>query len=390
MQDRESAYYEWIREHVSPNANAWEADQKLPAGVIQNMADAGCFGATITEGYGGLNLDSLTLGRMAARTAKGSVSLLSVFVVHAMVAQALDRFGDENQKKAFLPKMASGEITTAFALTEPDFGSEATGICCAAKRTDSGICLNGRKKWISGACYADWLLVFVRLEEEGLAALLVPASAPGLTITPMKDLLGFRAAGIAELEFRDCLVPCALPLEGSPGPLVGPPGGGFSFVASHALHTGRFIVGWGGVGIMEACLEASVAYASERRQFGVPLRKHQLIQGMVADMATELAAAAALGEKAAASRESMGPDSVMDTAMFKYFSSRAAFQAAANALQLHGGNGCSPQYPLQRYFRDAKICEIIEGSSQMQQIMISSAAFSRGRSRRRKTDASDN
>ena len=390
MQDDDATISEWIDETVFPYANTWEAEQRIPEKVLEDMARAGWFGSVIAKEYGGCDLDPLALGRLLAHMAKGSVSLLSVFVVHSMVCQAVSRFGDTAQTRALLPKLATGKMKAAFALTEPDFGSEATGICCAARHSADGIVLNGRKKWISGSCYASLFLVLVRYEDEGLAAVLVPASTPGLVITPMKDLLGFRAAGIAELSFDECIVPRALPLEGSPDCLLGPLGGGFAFVASHALDIGRYFVGWGGVGIMESCLEACVAYASKRIQFGVPLRKHQLIQKMVADIATDLAASRAMGEKAAASRAGMNPDSVMDSAIFKYFSSRAAFKAASNALQVHGGNGCSPDFPLQRYFRDAKICEIIEGSSQMQQLMISSATFMRERRRKRKTHGSGN
>lgn len=377
----------WVDAHVLPRANDWENGQILPPDALDHMARTGGFGALIAEEYGGSQPDSLALGRMAADLARGSVSLLSVFVVHAMVCQAVNRFGSAAQKAALLPKMAKGELKAAFALTEPDFGSEATGISLAATRTSDGILLNGRKKWISASRYADLFLVFARFGEDGLSALLVPAATPGLTVTPLQDLLGFRAAGIAELEFSDCLVPLSLPLEGSPECLIGPGGGGFSFVASHALDTGRYIVGWGSVGIAEACLEAAVSYASERKQFGVPLRKHQLIQALIADMATEIAAARALGEKTAASRERLTPESIMDVSMFKYFGSLTASRAASNALQIHGGNGCSPDFPLQRYFRDTKLCEIIEGSSQMQQLMIANATFMSRRARRKKNHA---
>lgn len=367
----------WIDDNILPYANAWEEAQAMPQAVLEEFAAEGWLGATVPREWDGLGLDSLSLGQACAHMARGSVSLLSMFTVHTMVCQALLRFGDEAQKKTYLPKLAKGGMRAAFALTEPAHGSEATGLTCSVARTEDGFSISGKKRWISGSTHADLFLVMARLEGEGLVALLVPADSKGLTISPMPNLLGFRAAGIAELAFDDCRVPRES--------LVGPVGGGFTFVASHALDCGRFIVGWGGVGIMEGCLAASTAYASEREQFGQLLRKHQLIQEMIADMATDLAAAQALAEKAAAERDAMTPDSVMRTSTFKYFSSRAAFRAATNALQLHGGNGCSPDFPLMRYFRDAKICEIIEGSSQMQQLLIASAALVRQRRRGRKT-----
>ncbi len=368
---------QFIDTHVFPHANAWEESQSLPANLLPDFAATGWLGATLPAEWGGLGLNSQQLGEGCSHLARGSVSLLSIFTVHAMVGQALLRFGEDEQKTKWLPALASGRAHAAFALTEPGHGSEATGLTCALRRTDAGFVLDGRKRWISGSRHADVFLVIARLEEEGLVAALVPANTPGLTITPMRDLLGFRAAGIAELCFEHCELPESA--------LVGPPGGGFNFVASHALDTGRFIVGWGGVGLIQGCLEASADYARTREQFGQPLRKHQLIQEMIADIATDLAAAEAMAAKAANERDAQTPASVMRTSTFKYFASRAAFRSATSALQLHGGNGCSPDYPLMRYFRDAKICEIIEGSSQMQQLMISADALMRHRRKHRPT-----
>ncbi|MDR3299546.1 MAG: acyl-CoA dehydrogenase family protein [Candidatus Accumulibacter sp.] len=387
MEARSAKIREWLLTEVAPQSNRCEDNQQMPDAILRRLAELGLTGACVPAAYGGLAADSLTLGAWSALLARANCSLLSIFVVHAMLAQALARFGDETQKQALLPLLAEGRLRGAFALTEPEIGSDASAIACSARRVAgaaSGFVLNGRKKWISGACYADLFMVLARLENEegtseGVVALLVPAATPGLTVTPMRNLLGFRAAGIAELSFEHCLIPARLPFQGAPAALLGPIGGGFSFVASHALDTGRFVVGWAGVGVMEGCLEAAAAYARERVQFGQALRKHQLILEMIADMATDLAAARALAEKAARDREAAGPDSILSVTMSKYFSSRASVRVAASALQLHGGNGCAAEFPLQRYFRDSKILEIIEGSSQMQQLMISSAALTRGR-----------
>jgi alkylation response protein AidB-like acyl-CoA dehydrogenase len=379
MEARDARIRAWLLDEVAPRSNACEESQRLPDEVLQGLDRHGLSGACVPVAHGGLAADSLALGEWSALLARANCSLMSVFVVHAMLARALARFGDEVQKERLLPRLAEGSLRGAFALTEPEIGSDAGAIACVARRTASGFVLEGRKKWISGARYADLFMVMARLENEGPVALLVPASTPGLTIAPMQDLLGFRAAGIAELVFKDCLVPECLPFPGAPAALLGPVGGGFSFVASHALDTGRFVVAWAGIGVMEGCLEASVAYAKARTQFGQPLEKHQLIREMIADMATDLAAARALAEKAARDRDAAGPDSLLSVTMSKYFSARASCRAAAAALQLHGGNGCAAEFPVQRYFRDSKILEIIEGSSQMQQLMISSAALTRGR-----------
>jgi alkylation response protein AidB-like acyl-CoA dehydrogenase len=373
---------EWLLDEVLPKANAWEESQILPEEILSGLSRHGLTGACVPAAWGGQALDSLALGEAAAWLARGSCSLMSIFVVHAMVAQALSRFGDAAQQRALLPRLARGEWRAAFALTEPGFGSDAANIACAARRVEGGFLLNGQKKWISAACHADLFLVMARLEDAGPSAFLVPKGTPGLSVSPMKDLLGFRAAGIGEIEFRECFLPEHLALPDAPAALLGAPGGGFSFVASYALDTGRFIAGWAGAGVMEGCLEASIAYAGTRSQFGQTLRSHQLIRAMIADMATDLAAARALLEKAAAARDAGEPDAVLRVTQAKYFSSAAAARTAAAAVQLFGGNGCAPEFPVQRYFRDAKILEIIEGSSQMQQLMISSAVLVRGRRKR--------
>lgn len=365
----------WINDRVYPYSNAWEEAQSLPDDIIEECAEK-WFGAGLPRTWGGQGLDSSGLCRICAELARGSVSLLSLLTVHNMVSQAVLRWGTPEQQHRWLPLLAAGRVRAAFGLTEPGYGSDAAGIQCQVRRDGERLILNGAKKWISGSVHAGLFLIMARLEEEGVVALLVPADTPGLRITPMKDLLGFRAAGIARLDFTDCVLPAES--------ILGPTGGGFTFVASHALDHGRFTVGCGCVGILEACLETSVIYAKERTQFGQALRKHQLIQEMIANMATDLEAARALVLHAGRERDAMSPDSIMLITTAKYFCSRAALRAACDALQVHGGNGCSPDYPLMRYYRDAKICEIIEGSSQMQQLMISNHAFMRHRPPRRK------
>ena len=374
--DRAACMREWIDACVFPQANAWEERQQLPPAILDDFACRGWFGAALPPRWGGLGCNSETLARFCAEMARGSVSLLSIFTVHNMVCQALLRWGAADQQAVWLRQLASGAVRAAFALTEPEFGSEATGIRCRVARNGDELIVNGAKKWISGSCHAQLFLVMARAKEEGLMALLVPADTAGLRITPMPDLLGFRAAGIARLDFADCRLPAAA--------LIGAPGAGFTFVAAHALDHGRFTVACGCLGVIEACLRASVAYANQRTQFGQPLRRHQLIQALVADMATDLEAARALVERAAKQRDSQAAESITATTIAKYFCSRAALRAATDALQIHGGNGCSPEYPVMRYYRDAKICEIIEGSSQMQQLMIASHAFMRERPQRRR------
>ncbi|MDR0355783.1 MAG: acyl-CoA dehydrogenase family protein, partial [Deltaproteobacteria bacterium] len=357
----------WIRAEVEPHSDAWEEAQRLPESATEHLAAQGWFGAALEPQWGGLGLDGPELGRFCAELARGSFSLLSLFAVHAMVGQAIARWGDEGQKREWLPRLAAGRPLAAFALTEPERGCDAADPQCRAELEGDERRLFGEKKWISGATKAGLFLVLAACGQEGPAAFLVPADAAGLTVRPMKDLLGFRAAGVGRLRFEGCRLPASA--------LIGRPGEGFSFVAAQALDWGRFIVAWGSVGLMEACLAASADYARQRRQFGQPLRKHQLIQGLVADLAADLAASRALAMEAARQRDESSPDSIMTACTAKYFCSKAARRAAEIAVQIHGANGCGPDYPVARYYRDAKIGEIIEGSNQMQQLMIAAEAF---------------
>lgn len=370
----------WVDEVVAPFSNDWEETQSLPREVIDDFAERGYFGAAMPKEWGGLELDNLSFGLLCAEIARGSVSLLSRLTVHNMTSQAILRWGTDTQKSRFLPAMTKGKTIGAFALTEPDIGSDAVNIKTRITESEGGFLVDGTKQWTSQGDLADLFLVMGGLEEgEGAAAILVERTNPGLTTEEMKGLLGFRAAGVSKVTLDKCQVPA--------DNLVGNLGGGFTYVASYALDHGRYTVGWGGVGVLDGCLQSSVEYASRRKQFDQTLRSHQLIQEMLANMAMDYEAAKALATQCAAQREAGDPDSIMTAAMAKYFSSRACLRSASDAVQIHGGNGCGPEYPVQRYFRDAKICEIIEGSSQMQQLMISrSVCMSRKRRKRKRRE----
>ena len=377
--DSRHEFRTYVDEVVYPFSNEWEERQSMPETVIRDFGARGYLGAFLPEVWGGREMDNLTFGLLCAELARGSVSLLSMLTVHTMTSQAILRWGGDSLKKRWLPDLASGSVGAAFALTEPNIGSDASSISTVAVPDGNGYVLNGTKKWISFSAGAGLFLVVARCPDDGPAAFIITRDTPGFTIEPMTGLLGFRAAGVGELTFTDCRI--------GADSLLGRSGGGFSFVASHALDHGRYCVGWGGVGLIGGCLEACAEYARTRIQFGQPLRSHQLVQGMVADMAADLEASMSLAMRAAASREAMEPESIMITSIAKYFSSKAALRASADAVQIHGGNGCSPDYPVQRYYRDAKILEIIEGSSQMQQLMISRDVFTgvlTQRNRRRK------
>ncbi len=352
---------EFFREHVAPQSQRMDEQETTPRDLIASLEGQGCLSGLIPAEHGGRGWNIHEFGMICEEIGRVSMSLLSLVTVHAMTAQAIGQWGTEAQRRIWLPLLASGDCLGAFALTEPLIGCDAQHIQLEALEESEGFRLSGAKKWISYGQLAGVILVFAQCAGRTIA-LLVPGDAAGLSIKPLRGLLGFRASMMAELVFDGVLVP--------PDRVVGRVGFGVSHVAMAALDLGRYAIARGSVGLAAMCLEASVEYAIHREQFGVPLSSHQLIQKMLADMATQVAAARALCLEAARLRDAGSPDSIIETSKAKYFASQTAVRAAADALQLHGAHGCGPDSPVQRYYRDAKLTEIIEGSSQMQQLMI--------------------
>jgi alkylation response protein AidB-like acyl-CoA dehydrogenase len=282
-----------------------------------------------------------------------------------MVAQSVFKWGSKSQKEFWVPRMAIGERIAALGLTEPNVGSDAKNVECSARLCGDCYVLNGVKKWITFGQIADVFLVIAQLGGRP-TAFLVERNSPGLSTRPIRGMLGVRASMLAELHLDGCRVPQEN--------LIGREGFGFSHVVSSVLDHGRYSVAWGCVGIAQACLEASVQYASERKQFGAVLIDHQLIQQMFTEMITNIKAARLLCYQAGYLRDMGDPRAIMETSIAKYFASTMATRVASDAVQIHGANGCSSEFPVQRYLRDAKIMEIIEGTTQIQQITISKYA----------------
>lgn len=360
-------FRDFVDEHVAPFADDHDRLEKMPDVLIRQVAERGWLGGIIPTRYGGAGMDPLTWGLLCEEIGRGSASLLSLFTVHGMVAQALIKWGTEQQRQHYLPKLATGEFIGAFGLTEPNVGSDAASIETLAELTEDGDWrIHGMKRWISFGQVANLMLVFAKVEDKA-AAFLVERGTPGFATTPIAGLLGFRSAMLAEVTLDDCRVPS--------DNLVGKVGFGFSHVAGVALDHGRYCVGWGCLGLCQGALDASLAYAGQRKQFGAFLKGHQLIQEMIAEMITQIRAARALCMRAAWLKQQGDPSLIMETSIAKYFTSRLAVQVASDAVQIHGANGCSDRYPVQRYLRDAKIMEIIEGSNQMQQVIISKYGY---------------
>ncbi|MBQ7569244.1 acyl-CoA dehydrogenase family protein [bacterium] len=361
-------FRQFAQEHIAPHAQEADRQEHMPHDIIAQVASQGLLGSLVTSEYGGRNDDYLQFGLLNEELGAACSSVRTLLTVHSMTVQAVMQWGTAEQKKKYLPGLAQGRTLGAFALTEPQAGSDARGIATSAVQTEGGWILNGVKRWISFGQCADLLLVMAAVETKQSTpanrqaiALLFPTNTPGFSRQPIKGLLGTRASMLAELHFNDCFVPAENVLSR--------PGFGLA-VCSSALEIGRLSVAWGGVGIAQACLEASAAYAAKRRQFDRALAEHQLIQAKITDMMVAVQTARLLCVQASRARQAGHPHSVLDVLMAKYHAAKMAQQAAQQAVQIHGANGCSDEYPVSRLYRDAKTLEIIEGTSEVLQGLI--------------------
>jgi alkylation response protein AidB-like acyl-CoA dehydrogenase len=356
----------FVDEEIVPYAAQFDQEECIPPEIIEKVAQKKYLGAILPEEVGGLGGDMIAFGLLNEQIGRGCSSIRSLLTVHSMVAHVILRWGNQRQKKFWLHRLAAGESIAAFALTEPNVGSDAKSVETTATPHGDGYIVNGQKKWITCGQIANLFLLFAQCEGKPVA-FLVERNSPGLTIKPIRGLLGTRASMLAELRLDACQV--------AKEDLVGGVGFGFAAVAASALDLGRYSVAWGCVGIGQACLDACLWYTSERKQFGVYLREHQLIRQMITDMVTNVKAARLLCYQAGYLKDIGDPSATAETFVAKYFASTMATKVAGDAVQIYGANGCSSEYPVQRYLRDAKIMEIIEGSTQIQQLIIAGNAY---------------
>jgi glutaryl-CoA dehydrogenase (non-decarboxylating) len=330
------------------------------------VAEAGFLGAMVPAEYGGRAMEPVAFGALNEELGRACSSIRSLVTVHSMVCQAVARWGSPPQRTRWLPRLASGELVGAFGLSEPEVGSDAAAIRTVARASEGAYLLHGRKRWTTYGRAADLLLTFASCEGKPLA-LLVELDAPGVRVEPV-EVAGTRASMLAEITFDGAHVPAENRLAG--------PGFGMG-VALSALELGRYSVAWGAVGVVRACLEASAGYAAGRVQGGSPIGEHQLVAAMLADMATDHRAARLLCVEAGVLRRSAADTGAAGRAAFhaKYFASRAATRAALAAVQIHGANGLTDAYPVERYLRDSRVLEIIEGSTQIQQVTLGAWAL---------------
>lgn len=353
---------EFAKNELEPRTGEFDRMGVLPREIIDKMAQNGFLGATIPKKWGGLEMNPLEYGQLTEIIGKACASTRTLLTVHtSLVSETLVKRGSDFHKKKYLPKLAKGELIGCFALSEEETGSDALGVKTTYKKEGDHFVLNGTKKWISFSGIADLFLV-IASDEGTVSAFLVERNTPGITTKPMSGLLGSRAAYISEIEFNNVEVP-----EEN---VVGKIGVGFSFVANTALFYGRYSIAWAGVAIAQSALEEMVTYSRKREQFGRKIGTNQLVQRMIANAVTKVQAARSLCIRAGQLRVENSVDAVMETNIAKYYSSVVANEVASDAVQVFGGNGCWNKYPVERLFREAKILEIIEGTSQMQELMI--------------------
>ncbi|MEH3045666.1 acyl-CoA dehydrogenase family protein [Sphingomonas adhaesiva] len=363
----------FVAERLRPLEAQVEADDAIPAAVVQDMRDMGLFGLSIAEEYGGLGLNMLEEARVAIELGRTTPAFRSNFGTNVGIgSQGLVMAGTPEQKAEWLPRIASGDIITSFALTEPDVGSDSGSVKTRAVRDGDVYRLSGTKRYITNADRADLFTVMARTGDEpggrGVSAFLVPRDLPGVSIGEPEKKMGQKGAKVADVNFDDAPVPVANRL--------GAEGEGFK-IAMRVLDRGRLHISAVCVGVAERLIADCVAYAGERKQFGKPIAEHQLIQAMIADSKTEALAARALVLETAAAKDA-GKDVVMESAAAKYYASEMVGRVADRAVQIFGGAGYIADYGIERLYRDVRLFRIYEGTSQIQQIIIARETMKRG------------
>jgi butyryl-CoA dehydrogenase len=336
--------------------------------LVRKIADQGYLGAIVPREYGGAELDYLTYGIVVEEIGRGDSAMRTVISVQtSLVCSAILRWGTEEQKQHYLPKLCSGEWLGCFALTEPDTGSDAANQRTRARKTDSGWVINGAKMFISLANHAKVALVFAQTDPDkahrGLAAFLVDTDQPGFQPQEIHHKMGLHGSDTAAISLDD--------VEVADDAMLGEVGDGFK-VAMSSLDSGRYSVAAGCVGICQGCVDASVSYAKEREQFGRPIASFQLVQAMLADMAVETDAARMLVWRAAYLKDTGKPNTT-ETSIAKLYATEAAVRCANTAIQVHGGSGYVDDHPVERYFRDVRVTTLYEGTSQIQKLIIGRA-----------------
>jgi len=356
---------EFATREILPVASQLDAEHRFPAEIVRGLAELGLMGVTVPEEYGGAGMDHVAYVLAMEEVARACASTAAIMSVNnSLVCDPILRYGTEEQKRRYLPVLASGRELGCYCLTEPQAGSDAASLQTTARLDGESWVLNGTKVFVTNAREAWVFIVYARTEElpgaRGISAFLVERDYPGITVGKVERKMGLLASSTCEVLLEDCRVPREN--------LLGARGEGFK-VALSTLDGGRIGIAAQAVGIARAALEEGVAYAKERRQFGRPIAEFQAIQWKIADMATRIEAARLLTLRAAWLRD-QGKRCTVEASMAKLFASETAMFAAHQGVQIFGGYGYIKDYPVERYFRDAKITEIYEGTSEIQRMVI--------------------
>jgi alkylation response protein AidB-like acyl-CoA dehydrogenase len=355
---------------IAPHIAQWDRNHVFPRELYTKLTEAGLMGIVIPEQYGGAGADYVSYALAIEELAKVDAGTAVTLSVHAMIGSAILRLGDDAQKETYLPQVATGDVIAGFALTEPGAGSDAASLVSSARREGNSFVLNGRKQWCTNGSFAGVTMGMFRTGDrgpKGVSAFLIENKAPGITVERVTEKLGIHTSNTCDLAFDDVRVPASA--------LLGSEGTGFSMAMS-ALTAGRIGIAAQATGILAACLEASVAYAKERTQFGKPIGSFEGVSFKIAQMATDLDAARLLVYRAAALRD-RGEPFAIEASKAKLFASTAARKHASEAVQIFGGYGFTTDFPVERYYRDAKITEIYEGTSEIQQVIIARSVLGR-------------
>jgi alkylation response protein AidB-like acyl-CoA dehydrogenase len=359
---------DFVDREITPNVVEWDRAESVDRSIVKKLGALGFLGLTIDEEYGGSGGDHLAYCLVTEELGRGDSSVRGIVSVSlGLVTKAVAAWGDETQKRHWLPRLTTGEALGCFGLTEPGTGSDAGNLTTKAVRDGDDYVINGSKMFITNGTWADVVLLFARTNDtpghRGVSAFLVPTDTPGLTRRTIHGKLGLRGQATAELVLDGVRVPAAT--------MLGPEGKGFS-IAMSALAKGRMSVAAGCVGIAQAALDAALGYAGEREQFGKSIASYQLVQELISDISVDVAAARLLTWRVADLID-RGEDFATAASQAKLFASEAAVRAASNALQVFGGYGYIDEYPVGKLLRDARVMTLYEGTSQIQKLIIGRA-----------------
>jgi butyryl-CoA dehydrogenase len=355
----------YVQEQIAPKAAAWDKAHTFPTDQLKGLAALGCYGVAVPDQYGGAGLDYVSLAIILEEIAAGDGGTSTIVSVNnCPVCSIMMAWANEAQKKEFLVPLAKGDMLGAFCLTEPHVGSEAGGLKTFARKDGDHYVLNGVKQFITSGKHADIAIVMAVTDKEagkkGISAFIVPTRTKGYTVARIEEKLGQHSSDTAQILFEDCRIPASM--------LLGEEGQGLK-IALSGLEGGRIGIAAQAVGMARAAFEAAHAYAKDRIAFGQPIFEHQAVQFRLADMAMQIEAARQLIHHAAAMKDA-GVPCLTQAAMAKLFASEMAERVCSDAIQIHGGYGYVTDFPVERIYRDVRVCQIYEGTSDIQRILI--------------------